>query len=122
LLLNFEAWRSALIGSRVEEENGYRLSEETAATLDRLQNEADHIYQTISILAPDSIVNLAAGYFMILAAWSHSLTSGRRGDEVNPFSGEKDNYLSDAWKEHELLREAIRRDLGIDAGDTNRRN
>jgi hypothetical protein len=113
-LLGLETWRSVLLQAQDEKRRNGSLSEETVAKLESLEEQSNRTYETISVLVPQSVVNISDSNLLTLSLWSCDLTVHRGDDEVSTFSGEKDNFPEEYSKRNRRLREAIRQDLGVD--------
>lgn len=66
------------------------------------------------ILAPENIVELAAGCWLTLSLWTHGVQTGSGDDAINDFTGRKNNFSDDFSAESHRLQAAIRLDLGVD--------
>lgn len=83
-------------------------------TLDGLEEQSSRVYEILSVLAPESIVDLSAGTLLTLSRWSFLLGAYGDSKAINPFSGETDDYLKESREDETRLRDAIRKDLGVD--------
>jgi hypothetical protein len=112
-LLVLRAWELAIYKAQGEKQRTELPPQETVSALSRLEDQCHPVYETLSILAPEPIVNLSASSLMVLSSWTfHLCTYG--GDAVNEFSGEMSNFSRESTEHDRSLRDAIRQDLGVD--------
>lgn len=114
-LLRLEAWRVAISHAQSSERPNGAIPAETREALADLWMETHRIHETLSMLAPRSVVTLCDHSFFRLASWSAHLNEGIDNEGRDPFTGEKTaDYAKTAFEDDGRLRDAIRRDLGVD--------
>lgn len=118
LLLSLEAWRVVLADAQNGERPDGAIPAEAREALGGLRMETQRILETLSMIAPMPVVTLSSRSFIRLASWSAHLVVSIDSEGTDPFTGEKPaSYAKNALKDDISLREAIRRDLGVDPPD-----
>jgi hypothetical protein len=90
------------------------LAEGTYAALDSLEQKSQSVYEILSMLAPGPIVNLAIDSLSVLSSWTRYVVTTLSDKNANPYAGAKTDYFDKSIFNDDLLREAIRQDLGVD--------
>jgi hypothetical protein len=116
-LQRLDAWRLALVKAEVEARRNAGLSRDSATELEHLYASHNKTYETISLLAPAAIVDMAATCSLTLGFWTDNLVVyfDRDGSEKRE---ENSGYERDIYGQIEHLGKAIRQDLGVDSAES----
>jgi hypothetical protein len=116
-LQRIDTWRWALVKAQGEIERDGDLSRQSTTELEDLDTSHRETYETITLLAPAEIVEMAASCSLTLSFWTDNI-AGPVGDDASEKAEENHRYEMDIPGEIQRLRKAIRQDLGVDSPDS----